>query len=250
MALLTPMLRINNLYKRYSGAEQAAVDGLNASFLKGQIVGLLGPNGAGKTTTLSIVCGLIGDYTGEISILGLDRRTHMHELLQRISLVPQQIALYPNLSCRENLCYIGRMYRIPEKLLQERINALLEQFDLAHHADKQIRYYSGGMKRRANIMAGLLHEPELLILDEPTAGVDVQSRSMILDFLRAYRDQGRSVIYTSHLLDEAEAICEDILIIDHGKPIIQGAPQDLVAAHGARNLEALFLHLTGHHVRD
>ena len=244
------MLTVSHLSKQYAGADTAAVQDLSFSFEKGQIIGLLGPNGAGKTTTISILCGLINDFEGEITILGHNRRTQSAELQRKISVVPQQIALYPTLSCRENLLYYGRMYQIPEAKLNQLIADYLQQFGLFEHADKQIKHFSGGMKRRANIIASLLHEPELLILDEPTAGVDVQSRSMILQFLRDFQQKGHSVIYTSHLLDEAESICKSILIIDQGKKIIQGEPAVLVEQAAARNLEDLFIKLTGRHVRD
>jgi len=244
------MLTVSHLYKRYAGAEEPAVQDLSFSFEKGQIVGLLGPNGAGKTTTISILCGLITEFEGEINLLGYNRRKQSAELQRKISVVPQQIALYPTLSCRENLLYYGRMYQLEEASLNSLITDYLQRFGLFEHADKQIKHYSGGMKRRANIIASLLHQPELLILDEPTAGVDVQSRSMILHFLREFQQQGHSVIYTSHLLDEAEALCQHILIIDEGKKIIEGEPADLIQQHTCSNLEELFIKLTGRQVRD
>jgi ABC-2 type transport system ATP-binding protein len=244
------MLNVQNLYKQYKNAEVPSVNQLSFTFEKGNIIGLLGPNGAGKTTTISILCGLLQDYTGEISILGLDIKTHSQELKHKLGIVPQQIALYPTLSCMENLLYYGRMYQIPKDKLHTIITDYLHEFGLHEHADKQIKNYSGGMKRRANIIASLLNKPELLILDEPTAGVDVQSRSMILTFLKNYQAQGNSVIYTSHLLEEAESICDEILIIDKGKKVIQGVPRELVTAHETKNLEELFLKLTGNKVRD
>jgi ABC-2 type transport system ATP-binding protein len=193
---------------------------------------------------------LIKEYTGQVSVLGMNLTNHAEELKYKIGVVPQQIALYPELSCRENLMYYGKLYNLSVKSLIEKIESLLQQFGLNGHADKQIKHFSGGMKRRANIIASLLNDPVLLILDEPTAGVDVQSRSMILTFLRAYNEAGHSIIYTSHLLDEAEALCDDVLIIDKGKKIIQGAPRDIIAGHHTANLEALFLKLTGNKVRD
>ncbi|MBL7767163.1 MAG: ABC transporter ATP-binding protein [Chitinophagaceae bacterium] len=244
------MLHVKHLVKQYPNTEHLSVDDLSFSFEAGKIVGLLGPNGAGKTTTISILCGLIKDFNGEVTLLGCNVKTKLQDLLHKISIVPQQIALYPTLSCKENLMYYGRLYNIPSKSLKIMISDYLEQFGLHDHADKQIKNYSGGMKRRANIIASLLNKPELLILDEPTAGVDVQSRSMILQFLKDFNAKGNSVIYTSHLLDEAESICDEVLIIDHGKKVIQGTPQELIAAHQTDNLETLFLKLTGNTVRD
>src|SRR5690606_11948881 len=169
---------------------------------------LLGPNGAGKTTTISIICGLVNQDSGVVTAMGLDNKTDLVGIKKRIGLVTQHTALYPQLSAQENLEYIGRLYQIPGRKLKSRIQGLVVRFGLLPNAHKRIENYSGGVKRRANIIAALLHEPELLILDEPTAGVDVQSRAMILDFLQHYNQEGNSLIYTSHLLEEAEKICQ------------------------------------------
>lgn len=244
------MLKVQNLFKTYTSADTPAVDHLSFEFNKGKIVGLLGPNGAGKTTTISIISGLLTRYSGQVSVLGHDRKEHNTILKQLVSVVPQQIALYPTLSCKENLFYYGRMYTIPSGKLKTMIDDFLHQFGLYEHADKQIKNYSGGMKRRANIIASLLNQPELLILDEPTAGVDVQSRIMILNFLKQYNSFGKSIIYTSHLLEEAESLCDEILIIDKGKKVIQGVPAQIIKEHQVDNLENLFLKLTGNKVRD
>ena len=244
------MIHVNKLFKQYKNAEHPSVNDLSFSFEAGKIVGLLGPNGAGKTTTISILCGLIQDYVGEVNVLGFDVKKQSEELKYKIGVVPQQIALYPNLSCRENLQYYAKLYQLKAKTIKEKIDDLLYQFGLYDHASKQVKHFSGGMKRRANIIASLLNDPQLLILDEPTAGVDVQSRAMILSFLRAYNQQGHAILYTSHLLDEAEALCDEVLIIDQGKKIIQGSPQDIIKANDTENLENLFIKLTGTKVRD
>lgn len=244
------MLKALHLFKQYKQAEHPSIDDLSFAFETGKIVGLLGPNGAGKTTTISILCGLIKDYSGEVDILGLNLKQHSEDIKHLIGVVPQQIALYPNLSCIENLNYFGHLYNLDRVMLRKKTAGLLEQFGLADHANKQIKNFSGGMKRRANIIASLLSDPKLLILDEPTAGVDVQSRSMILSFLKEYNQQGNSIIYTSHLLDEAELLCDEVLIIDKGKHVIQGIPQEIIKRNQTENLEALFLKLTGNKVRD
>jgi ABC-2 type transport system ATP-binding protein len=242
---------INNLNKHYSGAETPALKGLSLRFDKGIIAGLLGPNGAGKTTTISILCGLVQPDEGEAIVCGLDCSNHIKDIQRRIGVVPQQIALYPQLSAHENLEYIGRLYGIDRSKLRKRIQQMLERFGLAAHANKKIGNYSGGMKRRANIIAGLLHEPELLILDEPTAGVDVQSRAMILDFLKQYNEEGNTILYTSHLLEEAERMCHDVAIVDQGRLVIQGSPKNLIdEIDTCSNLEEVFLHYTGRPVRE
>lgn len=244
------MIQVEDLFKQYQSADIPSVDHLSFTFGKGKIVGLLGPNGAGKTTTISILSGLISDFEGNAVVLEHDLRTDSESLKHKLGVVPQQIALYPTLSCRENMYYFADLHRIRPSVYKDKINDLLQQFGLYPHADKQIKHYSGGMKRRANIIASLLNDPALLILDEPTAGVDVQSRQMILSFLKEYNQQGHSVLYTSHLLEEAESLCDEVLIIDQGKKIVQGTPAELSEAHGTANLESLFLSLTGHTVRD
>lgn len=244
------MITVNKLHKKYKNAEFPSVDGLSFHFDEGKIVGLLGPNGAGKTTTISILCGLIKDFDGDVKVLGHDVKRDLETIKYKLGVVPQQIALYPNLSCKENLVYFGKLFNIEKEKLNERIHMLLKQFGLAENANKQIKNFSGGMKRRANIIASLLNEPQLLILDEPTAGVDVHSRNMIMEFLKTYNQEGKSIIYTSHLLEEAEHICDEVLIIDYGKKIAQGNPHQLIQEYQADNLQALFLKLTGQRLRD
>lgn len=244
------MLSVNHLYKKYENAEIPSVDDLSFTFETGKIIGLLGPNGAGKTTTISILCGLISDFIGDVQVLGMDIRLKNHTIKSKIGVVPQQIALYPTLSCYENLMYFGKLYDIKPPTLKKLTAQYLHDFGLEEHAHKQIKHFSGGMKRRTNIIASLLNNPSLLILDEPTAGVDVHSRNMILSFLKQYNTQGNSIIYTSHLLEEAESICHEVLIIDQGKKIAQGSPKTLVEKYEVVNLEELFLKLTGNKVRD
>lgn len=248
---MTNAIEITNLFKRYPGAEVDAVQGLTLSFPKGIIAGLLGPNGAGKTTTISILCGLVNLDSGIVKVLGFDSQEEILEIKKRIGIIPQQIALYPQLTAIENFLYIGRLYGISDKKLKVKIKELLHKFGLSEHGSKKIIQYSGGMKRRANIIAGLLHDPEILILDEPTAGVDVQSRAMILDFLREYNESGKTIIYTSHYLEEAEKICHEVAIIDEGKLIALDSPSELVKkAVDCRNLEDVFLYYTGRSVRS
>lgn len=244
-------VEIKDLYKQYPGAKNKALNGLTLNFPKGKISGLLGPNGAGKTTLFSILCGLIKADYGSAKVYGLDTDGDLNKIKRLIGVVPQQIALYPNLTANENLLYVGRLYHIPDKELRDKIKLLLEEFGLKEQAHKRIERYSGGMKRRANIIAALLHEPELLILDEPTAGVDVQSRNMILAFLHQFNTGKKSIIYTSHLLDEAEKLCDEVAVIDNGTLIAQNSPKDLIRnTPSCKSLEDVFLHLTGRTVRE
>ncbi|MFT4023885.1 MAG: ABC transporter ATP-binding protein [Flavihumibacter sp.] len=247
---MSSMLLIGDLRKTYRQAAEPTLQGLTLQFPSHCIAGLLGPNGAGKTTTISIISGLVRADSGSVEVLGLDSSRQAEQIKKKIGVVPQSIALYPTLSARENLEYIGRLYRIPKTALREKIDRYLELFGLEKNAHKAIRHYSGGMRRRANIIASLLHDPELLILDEPTAGVDVQSRNMILDFLRQYHREGHSILYTSHLLEEAQQLCEEIAIMDHGRLVVQGNPAALMQAHGCQSLEQVFLQVTGWGLRD
>jgi ABC-2 type transport system ATP-binding protein len=245
-------IAVNDLYKTYQGADAPTLKGLSFTFPKGIIAGLLGPNGAGKTTTISILCGLVKADSGKVMIHGLVQDAAHREAIKRlIGIVPQQIALFPQLTAIENLTYFGNLYGLKGKALRSKIDTCLEAFGLEKSGDKEIYKFSGGMKRRANIIAAVLHSPQLLILDEPTAGVDVQSRSMIIQFLKAYNQQGVSILYTSHLLDEAQALCDEIVIMDEGKLIAQGEPLALIQQHPAcKNLEDVFLHYTGNELRD
>lgn len=244
-------IEIVDLHKVYKGSFAPALDGFSFTVRENQVMGLLGPNGAGKTTSINILCGLTAPNSGQAHIFGKDCIKDTVEIRRMIGMVPQRIALFGNLTAWENFMYIGRLYDLPDHIIKSRAQNLLERLGLEKHADKRIAQYSGGMKRRANIIASLLHEPELLILDEPTAGVDVQSRAMIIDFLKEYHRQGKTILYTSHLLDEAEQICDEVVIIDEGRFVISGSPKGLVSrTPGSKKLEDVFLHYTGHLVRD
>jgi ABC-2 type transport system ATP-binding protein len=244
-------IEIKDLKKNYKGSWAPALDGLSMQVKKNTVMGLLGPNGAGKTTTINILCGLVTPDTGTAIVYEKDSMNDSKAIRKMIGVVPQQIALFTNLTAWENFYFIGRLYGLPDKTIKKRATNLLERLGLDKHADKRIGKFSGGMKRRANIIASLLHQPELIILDEPTAGVDVQSRAMILDFLLEYKQLGKTILYTSHLMEEAEKICDEVLIIDEGKYIVSGTPKHLIqATPDCKKLEDVFLHYTGHSVRD
>ena len=246
----TPIVRASGLTKRYRGASEPAVDDLALSVCAGDIFGLLGPNGAGKSTTIMMLCGLLRPDAGRIEVFGQDIGRRGTEIRRQIGVAPQEIALFPALTAEENLTYFGRMYDLPGKVIRERVRDLLAAFGLAEKAHARVAQFSGGMKRRLNLMAALLHRPRLLILDEPTSGVDVQSRRMILDHLQALRAEGTTIIYSSHLLEEAEAICTRFTIIDRGRLLCRGALHDLLAQDDCPTLEALFLKLTGREIRN
>ncbi len=243
-------IEVSQLVKKYRGSVSPAVNNISFSIEKGEIWGLLGPNGAGKTTTISILCGLLKQTSGTVSIHGFEHITASGKIRQLISMVPQDIALYSSLTARENLEYIGSMYGLRGKILRERILNCLEIFGLSDVANKKIESYSGGMKRRINLIAGILHQPEVLFLDEPTVGVDVHSRSMITGFLQDLNKKGTTIVYTSHLLEEAQQLCTHLAVIDYGTIIASGTPAELIREHQCNNLEDLFLKLTGRELRD
>lgn len=248
--MVVPAIEVHNLVKSYRGVAQPAVATISFEIAAGSVFGLLGPNGAGKTTTLSMLYGVLKPDSGSINIKGWDALKNVARIKQLIGVVPQEIALYPMLTARENLSYIGRMYGLDRSTLQERMEHLLETFGLLQHADKRVETFSGGMKRRVNLMAGVLHRPEIVFLDEPTVGVDVQSRAVIIDFLKRLNEEGTTIVYTSHLMEEAQNLCKEIAIIDQGKLLLSGSPAELIAAAKCTDLESLFLQLTGRQLRD
>ena len=245
------MIIINKLSKKYKGAEDFSVSELDLNIAEGEIFGLLGPNGAGKTTLISMLSSLLKPTSGSFSIDGLTYHKNKTQLKQSIGIVPQEYALYPTLTAMENLMYFGSMYGIPKVDLKQDILGHLETLGLLQFANKKIKTFSGGMKRRINLIAGILHQPKVLFLDEPTVGVDVQSRNVIIDHLKNLNQKGVTIIYTSHHLNEAEEFCSQVAIIDHGKIVCKGKPKQLIADQkNATHLEDVFLAQTGKALRD
>ncbi|MCX6249033.1 MAG: ABC transporter ATP-binding protein [Bacteroidetes bacterium] len=246
-----PIIEIRNLSKRYKGSDDLALNDISLDIYPNEIFGLLGPNGAGKTTAISILCGLFAPTHGEVRIDGLDLKTHLNSIKHIIGVVPQDIALYPTLTALENLTFFGNMFGLKGKSLKSLILDRLAIFGLERFANKKIDSFSGGMKRRVNLIAGLLHNPKILFLDEPTAGIDVQSKIVILEFLHEINNNGTTIIYTSHYMEEAENLCSRVSIIDRGNIVSTGNPKKLVAEHPEfKNLENLYLYLTGKGLRD
>lgn len=245
------ILRVSNLVKLYRGASVPAVNGLDFTVRKGEIYGLLGPNGAGKTTAISIICTLLHPTSGTATLCGHDVVKEPSAVRPLLGLAPQELALYSSLTARENLRYFGRLYGITGSRLAERIDQCLALVGLSDKADSRIDTFSGGMKRRANLAAAILHTPRLLVLDEPTVGIDAQSRNMLLDNLKGLRDDGMTIIYTTHYMEEAQQICNRVAIMDRGSIIATGTPEALIGrTEGCANLEDVFLHLTGKQLRD
>ena len=228
-----PVLVCRDLRRRYG--QRLAVDGVGFRVDPGETYGLLGPNGAGKTTTISMICGLLRRDGGEVTVAGASLDRDPGAVKAAIGYVPQDIALYPDLSGGENLRFWGRMQGLSGHELAARVDAVLEVVGLADRARDKVADYSGGMQRRLNIGAGLLHRPRLLVLDEPTVGVDPQSRNAILENVEALRGEGAAVLYTTHYMEEAERLCDRVGIIDQGRLIAEGTRRELVAQIGERD---------------
>jgi ABC-2 type transport system ATP-binding protein len=245
------VLVAKNLTKHYPGMEQPALDKLDLCIRQGEIFGLLGPNGAGKTTTISILSTILRPTSGSVSLKQVDLLRHPMQARRIIGVVPQDIALYPDLSAWENLSYFGRLHGLRGDHLTDSIRTALIAVGLEDRARQSVASFSGGMKRRVNLAAGFLHGPELLFLDEPTVGVDIQSRQLIMDKLKEIKDAGTTMIYTTHYMEEAHQLCNRVAIMDHGRILVQGTPQDLVEkSSDCNNLGELFLQLTGRQLRD
>jgi len=245
------IVETNSLRKKYKESEVLAVDNLSFNIRKGQVFGLLGPNGAGKTTTIKMLTGILKPSSGDAVIAGYNTKTNFNNVKSVIGIVPQEIALYPTLTSYANLLVYGTLYGIPKSELKEKINYFLKLYGLENKAKQKVKNLSGGMKRRLNIIAGILHSPKLLILDEPTAGIDVQSKNFILENLQELNNSGTTILYTSHFMEEAEKFCDKIAIIDNGKIIASDTPQQLIKqTDNCKNLEDVFLELTGRKIRE
>jgi ABC-2 type transport system ATP-binding protein len=224
------IIEAKGLVKQYSTVE--AVRGLNFAIRRGEIFGFLGPNGAGKTTTISMLSCLLEPTAGTAIVAGYDVMKASSEVKRRIGLVPQELALYPTLSARDNLDYFGRIYGLHGRELRQRVDEVLEMVGLTERARAAVKTYSGGMKRRLNIAAGLVHRPEVLFLDEPTVGVDPQSRNAISEHVERLRDKGTTILYTTHYMEEAERLCDRVAIIDEGRIVALDTPRRLIADLG------------------
>jgi len=235
----SPVLACKGLRKRFGEIE--AVRGVSFEIAPGESYGLLGPNGAGKTTTISIVAGLLEADAGEALVEGKLLTTKSVAAKSAIGFVPQDLAIYPDLTARENLSFFARLYGIKGKQNRRRVGEVLEIIGLEERAGDQAKTYSGGMKRRLNIGIGLLHSPSLLILDEPTVGVDPQSRNAILESVEQLGEQGMAVLYTTHYMEEAERLCDRVGIIDRGELKAEGTRAELIALLGEHDK----VHLAG-----
>src|SRR5262252_1803264 len=238
------MLEVEGLTKAFG--ELKAVNCVSFRANYGEILGLLGPNGAGKTTTVSLIAGFLRPDSGDVLIEGKRVQSDTDPVKQKIGLVLQNLALYDNLSARDNLTFFAALYGLARTKASEAINNALNLVELSDRAGDKVEAFSGGMKRRLNLAAALLHDPQILLLDEPTVGVDPQSRNAIFDNLETIRKQGKTLLYTTHYMEEAERLCDRIVIIDHGKVIADDTLPELHKLFPATNIIAVELdHVDG-----
>ena len=258
----SPVLEIRRLRKTFGSL--VAVDDVSFSVEPGQLVGLLGPNGAGKTTTVSMIAGLVTPERGDVLVGGKPMSGDTDPLKKKIGLVPQDLALYDELTARDNLRFFGALFDLSGAALDRAMTAALTLVGLADRAGERVKAFSGGMKRRLNLAAGLLHDPDVLLLDEPTVGVDPQSRNAIFDNLEELKRRGKALLYTTHYMEEAERLADRIVVIDSGKVVANDTlaglyagvadkadrPDMLDRAGSRASLESVFLTLTGRSLRD
>jgi len=241
-------ISIKNLVKRYE--DVTAVDDLSFSVEAGEVFGLLGPNGAGKSTTINILSGLLEPTSGSATVMGFDVQKEPGKVKERIGVCPQEPAFFPYLTGKENVELMGNLQDMPKERLRERTDWLLDQVGLGEASSRRAGKYSGGMVRRTSLAMALVHDPELAFLDEPTVGLDPQSRRATWGLIEDLKGRGRTVILTTHYIEEAEALSDRVGIIDYGRLIALDTPQALMEEHGAENLEEVFIKLTGRKIRE
>lgn len=239
---------IRELTRRFG--DVTAVNGVSLDIRKGEMFGFLGPNGAGKTTTISMLCGLLKPSGGSARIAGFDIEQESRKVKELIGICPQEAAVFNFLSGMENLTLFGNLHGMERRLLKERAAALVEQADFAEAAKRKAKGYSGGMMRQLNLLIALISDPEIVFLDEPTVGMDARARRRTWEYIGALKGQGKTVILTTHYIEEAQALSDRVGIIDYGELIALGTPAALMAEHEAADLEAVFLKLTGRRIAE
>ncbi|MCW4040481.1 MAG: ATP-binding cassette domain-containing protein [Candidatus Bathyarchaeota archaeon] len=239
---------IQNLVKQFD--EITAVDGLNLEIQQGELFSLLGPNGAGKTTTINILNGIIAPTKGTALVGGFDIDSHLNEIKNLIGVCPQQAAVFEFLTGRENIELFGHLHAIPKKTIHERMEHLLNVLELTEASDRKAKGYSGGMLRKLNLIIALISNPQIAFLDEPTVGMDPRARRATWDFIASLKNQNKTIILTTHYIEEAETLSDRVGIIDYGKLIALGSPHELMEKHNAENLEDVFLQLTGRRILE
>ncbi len=241
-------IKVTNLVKKFG--DLVAVDNLSFEVKSGELFGLLGPNGAGKSTAINIMTGLLHQTSGTAVIGGYNIRSHPQEVREMIGVCPQEPAFYPYLTGRENVEFFGNLHGMSKALLKQRTDKLLELVGLVEGAARQAGKYSGGMIRRISLVMALINDPQIAFLDEPTVAMDVQSRRATWEFIKELKSQQKTVILTTHYIEEAESLCDRVGIIDHGTLIALDTPQALMAKFEAKDLEEVFISITGRKIRE
>ncbi|MFQ6071363.1 MAG: ABC transporter ATP-binding protein [Methanosarcinales archaeon] len=240
---------LTKIYKTRRG-KLTAVDHVSFKVFHGEMFGMIGPNGAGKSTIFNMMTTLIKPTSGSIKIAGYDLNKDASKIRRIIGVVPQQSSLYLDLTARENLQLMGDLYEIPKYLQEERIERFLKLVALSEHADRYVSGFSGGMKQRLSVICAMMHDPEILFWDEPTTGLDPQTRKALWDLALKLKARGKTLIFTTHYMDEADKLCDRVAIMNSGKLIALDPPDNLKRNHQGNNLEEVFMHLTGEHIRD
>jgi len=227
-----------------------AVDNVSFDIFKGEIFGMIGPNGAGKSTIFAMMSTLIKPTGGSIKVAGFDAEKEDAKIRQIIGVVPQQYSLYSDLTARENLELMGNLYDVPRKVMEERIEYYLKLVNLEAHADRFTGRFSGGMKQRLSVISAVIHDPEIIFWDEPTTGLDPQTRHAIWKLARKFNKEGKTLIFTTHYMDEADKLCDRVAIMNVGKLLALDTSENLKKASNSASLEEVFIHLTGEEIRD
>jgi ABC-2 type transport system ATP-binding protein len=243
-----PEIVTENLTKKFE--DVTALDSLSLEIEKGELFGLLGPNGAGQTTLINVLCGLLEPTSGSAQVAGHDVQKEAAKIKEIIGVCPQDATAYSYLTGRENVELFGNLNAMPREKLKKNTDELLEKMGLAQDANRRLGRYSGGMKRRINLMIALVHDPEIAFLDEPTVAMDPQSRHAVWDFIKDLEGKGKTIILTTHYMEEAQELCDRVGIIDHGKLIALGTPKQLMDRFQAKDLEEVFIGLTGRKIRE
>jgi ABC-2 type transport system ATP-binding protein len=241
-------IMIKDLAKNFDDVK--AVNGLSLEIRKGELFGLLGPNGAGKTTTIRMLCGLLEPSAGTAVYGELDIRKDLHKIKARIGVCPQEAAVFKFLTGKENIELMGNLHGMDKRVIRKRTTELLDQADFTDAAKRKSKGYSGGMMRQLNLLMALISDPEIVFLDEPTVGMDARARRRTWEYIGSLKEQNKTIILTTHYIEEAESLSDRVGIIDYGELVALGTPKELMEAHDANDLEAVFLKITGRRITE
>lgn len=241
------IISIKNLEKSYQNgrSENKVLKGINLEIKPGQIIGYIGPNGAGKSTTVKVLCGLLQDFEGEVNILGMNLRKESTEIKRKIGYIPENAALYETLTPREYLRFVGELHGMPIQEIDTKTEKLLDLFEMKAHADERLNSFSKGMRQKILIISGLIHNPEIIFMDEPLSGLDANSVIVVKEILTQLAKEGKTIFYSSHIMDVVEKISDRIILIDNGNVVADGSFEELNSKASTGSLESLFTELTG-----